>query len=225
MAKDNAPPSPPPVTRWLADRASGIDFADLPEAAVTVTRHCILDWFAVTLPGAVEPTAQILRDELLEDGALPVASLVGFPGRTSAAHAAIINGTASHALDFDDVNMAVLGHPTVAILPGLLALAEEIDATDEEELSEAVSASTADQLTALITDEGDRRLWRSVSALSSGERTAVVLFYRQGMKVREIAYALGVTDGTVKTLLFRARRHLRQRLDATVEGRVREEPT
>jgi DNA-directed RNA polymerase specialized sigma24 family protein len=52
-----------------------------------------------------------------------------------------------------------------------------------------------------------------------------VLFYRQGMKVREIAYALGVTDGTVKTLLFRARRHLRQRLDATVEGRVREEPT
>ena len=82
--------------------------------------------------------------------------------------------------------------------------------------------ATADQLTALITDEGDRR---SVSALSSGERTAVVLFYRQGMKVREIAYALGVTDGTVKTLLFRARRHLRQRLDATVEGRVREEPT
>lgn len=132
MAKDNAPPCPPPVTRWLADRASGIDFADLPEAAVTVTRHCILDWFAVTLPGAVEPTAQILRDELLEDGALPVASLVGFPGRTSAAHAAIINGTASHALDFDDVNMAVLGHPTVAILPGLLALAEQIDATDED---------------------------------------------------------------------------------------------
>ncbi len=102
-------------------------------------------------------------------------------------------------------------------------MAHEVTSLNEPHAPEG--GATADQLTALITDEGDRRLWRSVSALSSGERTAVVLFYRQGMKVRKIAYALGVTDGTVKTLLFRARRHLRQRLDATVEGRVREEPT
>lgn len=130
MPRDDAPL--PPVTRWLADRAAGVTFADLPEAAITVTQHCILDWFAVTLPGASEPTTRILREELLEDGATPVASLVGSLDRTSASHAAIINGTASHALDFDDVNMAVLGHPTVAILPGLLALAEKIDASEED---------------------------------------------------------------------------------------------
>ena len=43
-----------------------------------------------------------------------------------------VNGTASHALDYDDVNMAILGHPTVAVLPGLLALAEQIDATPQD---------------------------------------------------------------------------------------------
>ena len=47
-------------------------------------------------------------------------------------NAALVNGTASHALDFDDVNMAILGHPTVAVLPGLLALAEETGATQRE---------------------------------------------------------------------------------------------
>ena len=67
-----------------------------------------------------------------------------------------------------------------------------------------------DPLAELINDESGRRLWRLVSALPSGQRTAVVLYYRQAMKVGEIAHALGVTSGTVKTLLFRARRRLRQ---------------
>ena len=71
-------------------------------------------------------------------------------------------------------------------------------------------AGQADPLVELITDESERHLWRSVAALPSGERTAVHLRYRQDMKVKDVARALGVTSGTVKTLLFRARRKLRQ---------------
>lgn len=74
--------------------------------------------------------------------------------------------------------------------------------------------ATATALTTLIANEGSRRLWRAVAALSSGERTAVMLYYRDDMAVRDIARALGVTTGTIKTLLFRARRHLRGRLEA-----------
>ena len=55
------------------------------------------------------------------------------------------------------------------------------------------------------------------SGVASGERTAVVLYYRDQLPVRDIARALGVTTGTIKTLLFRARRHLRQRLQSTGE--------
>ena len=84
--------------------------------------------------------------------------------------------------------------------------------------------TTTDPLSALITDERGRRLWRSVAALPSGERTATVLYYRQEMKVSDIARALGVTSGTVKTLLFRARRRLRGIVDAG-GARPREEPT
>jgi len=67
-------------------------------------------------------------------------------------------------------------------------------------------------LTTLIADERGRRLWQAVAALPSGERTAVMLYYRDEIAVRDIALALGVTTGTIKTLLFRARRHLRERL-------------
>ncbi len=75
-------------------------------------------------------------------------------------------------------------------------------------------AATAAVLTALIANERSRQLWQAVAALPSGERTSVILYYRDEMAVRDIARALGVTTGTIKTLLFRARRHLRERLEA-----------
>lgn len=81
----------------------------------------------------------------------------------------------------------------------------------------APDASLPDPLETLIADEDGRRLWRAVAALPSGERAAALLYYRQEMSVREIARALGVTDGTVKTLLFRARQHLRRSADSDHE--------
>jgi RNA polymerase sigma-70 factor, ECF subfamily len=72
--------------------------------------------------------------------------------------------------------------------------------------------AAVDPLDDLIADESERALWREVAALPAGERTAVILYYRQNMSVRDIAHALGVTGGTVKTLLFRARQRLRRTL-------------
>ena len=67
---------------------------------------------------------------------------------------------------------------------------------------------------ALLAGERNRLLWDEVKSLSSGERTTVLLYYRDELAVGDIARALGVSAGTVKTLLFRARKHLRERLTA-----------
>jgi 2-methylcitrate dehydratase PrpD len=128
------PELPPPVTAWLAARAAALRAADLPGPAVTIARHCILDWFGVTIAGASEPAVAILAGALQPGGGGGAATLVGLAGRAPPLDAAMINGTASHALDFDDVNMAILGHPTVAVLPGLLALAEERGASQDDVL-------------------------------------------------------------------------------------------
>lgn len=84
--------------------------------------------------------------------------------------------------------------------------------------SNDAAVETPDPLVSLIDDEQDRALWQAVSALPSGERTAVILHYRQGLSVAEIAAALGVTAGTIKTQLFRARRNLRMKLAPVQEG-------
>jgi RNA polymerase sigma-70 factor (ECF subfamily) len=80
------------------------------------------------------------------------------------------------------------------------------------DLGANVPASGKDPLDTLITDERGRSLWRRVAALPSGQRTVVTLYYGQEMKVNAIARAMGITGGTVKTLLFRARQSLRRSL-------------
>lgn len=74
------------------------------------------------------------------------------------------------------------------------------------------SVSTASALSNMIADEQSLLVWQAVASLSHGERTAALLYYRDGLSLRDVAVSLGVAPGTVKTLLFRARQRLRERL-------------
>jgi 2-methylcitrate dehydratase PrpD len=111
--------------------------ADLPPDVATVARHCILDWFACTVAGSREPVARILRDELVDsDGP---ASVIGTGRRARTLTAAMVNGAAGHALDFDDAHLGMSGHPTVPVLPAALALAEELDGSGADLLAAFVA--------------------------------------------------------------------------------------
>src|SRR5258708_26954947 len=112
------------LTMALAERASALRYDDLPAAACALAGQCVLDYLGVALAGGGDPLVSILLDELTEAAGAPQASIIGHNGRLPALSAALVNGAASHALDYDDVHMAMPGHPSVAILPALLALAE-----------------------------------------------------------------------------------------------------
>jgi len=112
------------LTRVLAARAGALRYDELPATVREIARQCLLDYLGVALAGAQDPLVRILLDEMGEAGGSPQSSVIGHNARLPALAAALVNGAASHALDYDDVNMAMPGHPSVAILPGLLALAE-----------------------------------------------------------------------------------------------------
>ena len=113
------------LTRALSEQARTLTIADIPGETRTWARHCILDYIACGIAGASDELVRILCAELSEQGGEAKATVFGEDVRLPAASAALINGAASHALDFDDVNLAMPGHPSVVILPALLALAEE----------------------------------------------------------------------------------------------------
>jgi 2-methylcitrate dehydratase PrpD len=112
------------LTRVLAGKASALGYDDLPTPVRELARQCILDYLGVALAGAQDPLVRILLDEMAEAGGSQQASIIGHSVRLPALSVALVNGAAAHALDYDDVHMAMPGHPSVAILPGLLALAE-----------------------------------------------------------------------------------------------------
>src|SRR3954453_18874156 len=114
-------------TAEVAAQVAAMSFDDLPADLVELARQCVLDWVGVTVAGSREPVTRILLDDFEDQGlgAGPAgATVVGHRMRLPVLDAALVNGTASHALDYDDVNEALVGHPTVPILAGLLALAE-----------------------------------------------------------------------------------------------------
>lgn len=139
------------VTRTLARMAAGLEYDDIDDDARKVAQQCLLDWFGVTLAGASEPCVEFLAADAEEQGGHPQATVVGRGLRLATRQAALINGTASHAHDYDDVNMVLSGHATVAVTGGLLALAEKMNASGRDVLTAFVAGyETACRVGALV---------------------------------------------------------------------------
>jgi 2-methylcitrate dehydratase PrpD len=108
----------------LAEFVTKSRYEDCPEGALDGARRAILDCLGVMLAGSVEPAARILQQVARSEGGSPLATVVGTGRRTGAVWAALCNGTAAHALDFDDTNFALMGHPSAPVLAAALAAGE-----------------------------------------------------------------------------------------------------
>lgn len=192
MATPKPAPKHPPVTAELARRIGAIAYEALPEDIRTIARQCLLDFVAVTLAGSSETLSGLLRDEVLEDGGTPCASLIGHPARVAPVQAALVNGATSHALDYDDVNLAMSGHPTVTILPALLALAEARGASGREVLGAFVAGyETACRIGALVLPGHYALGFHSTATLGSFGAAAACA-HLMGLNPDKSAVALGI---------------------------------
>ena len=115
---------PSEITRPLAEFASTLTLDRVPDDVAYIAKQCILDWLGVTLAGAKEPLTEMLLDYVQAEGAGDQATLFGLNARGSVSQAALVNGAAGHALDYDDVLRIMRGHPTAPVAPSVLALGE-----------------------------------------------------------------------------------------------------
>jgi 2-methylcitrate dehydratase PrpD len=152
----------------------------------------VLDYLGVALAGADDPLVRILLDELAAAGGTPQASLVGHPVRLPVLAAALLNGAAGHALDYDDVNLSMPGHPSVAILPGLIALAESERACGRDLVTAFVAGyETACRLGAALSPGHYDRGFHSTGTIGSfGAAAACARLL--GLDAAATATALGI---------------------------------
>jgi 2-methylcitrate dehydratase PrpD len=113
------------VTRTHAPLAVLAEFvtgAQPPAAARARAAAALLDTVGVTLAGSVEPAARIVQSTIESRPDGPV--IIGAGLRAAAPGAALANGTAAHALDYDDMCFVSLAHPSAPLVPAVLAVGE-----------------------------------------------------------------------------------------------------
>ena len=102
-----------------------VETESVPEDAIAQAKRALLDTLGVTLAGSREESARIVADWVREQGGRAEVAVLGRSFRAPAADAALANGAAAHALDFDDVSLPMRGHPSAPLLPAALAVAEK----------------------------------------------------------------------------------------------------
>ncbi len=134
------------ITREIAEYITSAVIEDFPPDAVYAAKGGIIDCLGCMLAGSREPLADILCQFIKASGGEPFslpqaqaqdrprATVVGKRFKTSAPEAALVNGAMAHALDYDDVSRPMKGHPSVVLLPPVLALGEEEGATGQDVL-------------------------------------------------------------------------------------------
>ena len=120
-----------PLTQALGRFVADVTFEQLPEPALRTVRTGFIDCIGTMIAGSVEPAVQILKKTLATAGN-GEATLYLSSERCPAPEAAWINGTAAHALDYDDV--ALRGHPSTVLVPAILAEGEALDASGRDML-------------------------------------------------------------------------------------------
>jgi len=118
------------VSKRLAEWGANVSSTHTP-AARAAAKHAIQDLVGCMIAGAGDEGAAAVRNAVqgLGDGSSVVA---GRLGKAAAPYAALANGMSAHSLDFDDTFMEAISHASATLVPALLALGDEIDASGDD---------------------------------------------------------------------------------------------
>src|SRR5260370_18963039 len=127
-------PKMPGLTEYVGQFVLGTKYQDIPQEVIELGKKSILDGLGLALAGSRAESGPISRKYVenlgIRDGK---ATIIGSAEKTSPRFAGFGNGVSIHADDYDDTQLSgakdrvygLLMHPTVPVLPSLLALAEQ----------------------------------------------------------------------------------------------------
>lgn len=181
--------APDPLTAELAQLVELDTSGSAVRAAAT---RCLLDYVGCALAGAATPVVRRLLAAVGGGSADGPCAVIGHAARLAPHDAALVNGTAAHALDFDDENAALCGHPGAVIISTVLALGPRAKATGADLLSAiAVGYEAAQLLGARMNPEHYLAGWHATATLG-GMAGAVAGARTLGLSVEETARAISL---------------------------------
>jgi 2-methylcitrate dehydratase PrpD len=120
------------IAEVLAEFVVTHNSEDLPPAVIEKAKHHIIDTVGCIVGASNETQAKILLEIMGSEGGNPHSSVFGQGLKTSAMNAALLHGTLGHTFDFDDDHREGTMHPSIAVLPALLALGEKANISGKQ---------------------------------------------------------------------------------------------
>jgi 2-methylcitrate dehydratase PrpD len=121
------------LSRVVAEYVAGFDLKSVPAEVIERARTGFIDTIGVMLAGSRQDVSRILCDMVRLEGSTPSVSIVGQSLRASPQLAALANGVAAHAMDYDLTYIS--GQSVSAVIPAILPVAESTGATPAEGLA------------------------------------------------------------------------------------------
>ena len=171
---------------WVADPS----FQSVPVDTLDLLRNAFVDTVACLLSGRQEPVTQAALAWVRERGSRPQVHVLMGAQRLSVADAAFVNAVSAHALDYDD--MALNGHPSVVLVPALLAVGEVLGSTDAQVLrAYLVGYEVWAELGSREPDSLHNKGWHPTSVIGTVAAAAAVA-HLYGVSASVASHALGI---------------------------------
>jgi len=175
------------VAGTFAEFSAGLRWDAVPERVRQGARRCLVDWWGGALAGAVEAPATVLVAALAPDGG--ASRLLPWGGGADMRTAALINATAAHTVEVDDIYSPGLYHPGVAVIAAALAVAETEEASGTDLLTAVVAGYEVSNRIARAVNPAHYRMWHTTATVGFfGAAAAAARVLR--LDARQTAHAL-----------------------------------
>lgn len=192
--------TPPTLTDEVAAFITATGYTDLPAEVVRLTKRMLIDGTAVMLAGPLEESHRVLTAYLRGQGGPPQATVLGAGFAAPAQFAALANGLAGHAHDYDDTQLStapsrvygLLTHPTTPVLGAVYPLAELLDVSGRDlMLAFAVGVEVECKIAEAIHPQHYQQGFHStgtIGAFGAAAAAAKLL----GLDTTQVKHALGL---------------------------------
>jgi 2-methylcitrate dehydratase PrpD len=187
------------VTKTIAQFVVNLKQERIPEKAVQTAKIAVRDCLGVALAGSREEDAKICAEIARQEKAKEETTVIGQGFKTSALNAALANGTAAHALDFDH-SFTIMGQPTAPIIPAVFALGESLGASGRQLIEAYVAGFEVTGKLAHSLRDSAHDGWHAPSTLGSFGAAAAcgkLLGLSASQVEMALAIAASMTSGIV----------------------------
>ena len=128
------------ASEQLANFSANLRYDDIPSDVIAHIKLSILDGLGCCLVGSTLPWTRKVKDMVSADEAKPVASLLGSSDKASLGGAVLVNATAGHAFELDDIHREAILHPNSIAVPIALNSAEYLGGATGKDILTAIIA-------------------------------------------------------------------------------------